>query len=243
MAPPTITIYGLEKSFGSSRVLNGVDLTLRASEINFIIGASGGGKSVLLKHLVGLLEPDCGGVWYDNQQMSGQSSSFWAQYRPKMALLFQDGALFDSLSVGQNVAFPLTLRGDKEKEAAKQAYERLEELGLAPSFHKRPSQLSAGERKRVALARALILEPELLLFDEPTTGLDPLLSQQVDDLIVEALKRTKATVVVVSHDIAATLNIAHHIAMIDQGRIILSGSPQDFKNTENQVVKEFLWQR
>ncbi len=241
MAAPAVKVRGLRKSFGPARVLNGVDLDLAPSKINFIIGQSGGGKSVLLKHLVGLLEPDGGEIWYDGRQMAGCPRREWDALRLKMALLFQDGALFDSMSVGENVAFPLWIRGLAGRaEAARRARARLKELDMAGAERFRPGDLSAGERKRVALARALIIEPEILFFDEPTTGLDPLLSAQVDDLIRLTLERGAATVVVVSHDIPATLTLAHHVAMIHDGRIILSGPPDVFRQSENPAVRQFL---
>lgn len=241
MAAPGIKIRGLFKSFGPASVLGGIDLELAPSKINFIIGQSGGGKSVLLKHLVGLLEPDGGEIWYDRRQMVGASPRDWKALRLKMALLFQDGALFDSMSVGENVGFPLWVRGLVNKsEAARRARARLRELDMETAFSFRPSDLSAGERKRVALARALMIEPEILFFDEPTTGLDPLLSEQVDDLIELTLSRTAATLVVVSHDIPATLRLAHHIGMIHEGRIILSGPPDVFKASNDPAVRQFL---
>ncbi len=241
MAAPSVRIRRLRKSFGQSAVLEGIDLDLAPGGINFIIGQSGGGKSVLLKHLVGLMAPDSGEIWYDGRQMAGASGREWDALRLKMALLFQEGALFDSMSVGENVAFPLWIRGlDGRGAAAGKARERLRELSMHKAFDFRPSDLSAGERKRVALARALIMEPEILFFDEPTTGLDPLLSDQVDDLIRLTLERGGATLVVVSHDIPATLSLAHHIAMIHEGRIILSGPPELFRRSEDPAVRQFL---
>ncbi|UQZ88579.1 ABC transporter ATP-binding protein [Deltaproteobacteria bacterium Smac51] len=241
MSAPTVKVRGLYKSFGPAKVLDGIDVDLAPSRINFIIGQSGGGKSVLLKHLVGLLEPDSGEIWYDSRQMVGRSRHDWDALRLKMALLFQDGALFDSMSVGENVSFPVWIRGLAAKEeAARRAKERLRELDMADAFNFRPSDLSAGERKRVALARALIMEPEVLFFDEPTTGLDPLLSEQVDELIKLTLERTGATLVVVSHDIPATLTLAHNIAMINNGRIILSGPPEVFRQSDDPAVRQFL---
>lgn len=241
MSAPTVTIKGLVKSFGATRVLSGINLVIHAARINFIIGQSGGGKSVLLKHLVGLLEPDRGEIWYGSKQMAGRPRNEWRQLRLKMALLFQEGALFDSMSVGENVAFPLWVHNRADSaEAARKAHGRLKELELDSAFDHRPSDLSAGERKRVALARALIMEPEILFFDEPTTGLDPLLSEQVDELILLTLERTGATIVVVSHDIPATLHLAHNVSMIFDGRIILSAPPEVFRQSEDPVIRQFL---
>lgn len=241
MAAPAIKVRGLTKSFGPAKVLDGLDVDLAASRINFIIGQSGGGKSVLLKHLVGLYQPDSGEIWYDGRQMAGRGGREWVSLRRRMALLFQDGALFDSMSVGENVAFPLWVRGQASPAAAaRRARERLAELDLGDAYGRRPGDLSAGERKRAALARALIMEPEILFFDEPTTGLDPLLSDQVDGLIKQTLERTGATLVVVSHDIPATLRVAHNIAMINGGKIILSGPPEAFRRSDDPAVRQFL---
>ena len=241
MSAPTIKVKDLHKSFGQAKVLNGVELEIQPSCINFIIGQSGGGKSVLLKHLVGLMEPDQGEIWYDRTQMAGAGPEAWHKLRKKLALLFQEGALFDSMSVGENVSFPIWVHGRAGRaQADQEARKRLDELGLGNTFDLRPSDLSTGEKKRVALARALIMEPEVLFFDEPTTGLDPLLSEQVDELILLTLERTKATIVVVSHDIPATLKLADNISMVYDGRIILSGPPEIFRQSEDPVVRQFL---
>ena len=241
MAAPLIRVQNLHKAFGPAKVLNGVSAEILPSRINFIIGQSGGGKSVFLKHLVGLIPPDQGEIWYDKRQMVGATAQMWGALRLRMALLFQDGALFDSMNVGENVAFPLWFhRRENHSRASEKARERLRELDMDKAFGYRPSDLSSGERKRVALARALVMDPEVLFFDEPTTGLDPLLSDQVDDLILLTLKRTGATVVVVSHDIPATLGLAHNIAMIHNGNIVLSGPPDVFRASENPVVRQFL---
>lgn len=241
MSAPTVKVRNLHKAFGPARVLDGVDVDILPSKINFVIGQSGGGKSVLLKNLVGLMTPDEGEIWYDGLQMAGGEPRKWRDLRMRLALLFQDGALFDSMSVGENVAFPLIFHGRaRPAEAGAEARRRLEELGLGGAFDSRTSELSAGERKRAALARALIMEPEIVFFDEPTTGLDPLLSEQVDELIKLTLERTRATLVVVSHDIAATLTLADNISMIYDGKIILSGPPDVFRQSGDPVVRQFL---
>lgn len=241
MTAPTVIIRNLSKNFHGTEVLDGVDLDIKSSRINFIIGQSGCGKSVLLKHMVGLLTPDTGEIWYDNKQVVGQGSRQWHALRMRSALLFQEGALFDSMSVGENVSFPLWFhKRATQGKAAALARQRLRELDMKEAFDHRPSDLSVGEKKRVALARALIMDPEILFFDEPTTGLDPLLSGQVDELIRVTSERTGATMVVVSHDIPATLSLAHHIAMIHEGRIVHSGSPEEFQRTSDPVVQQFL---
>lgn len=238
---PNIKIEKLAKSFGRELILDQLDLNIEAGLINFIIGQSGAGKSVLLKHLIGLMTPDQGQIYFDGRPMIGQDSKAWKNWRPKMGILFQDGALFDFMTVGQNVCFPLTVH-------RKMSYSRMEELARAQmkkldieaAFKHKVSALSTGERKRAALARALILEPDILFFDEPTTGLDPILSAQVDELILTTRKNTGATLVVVSHDIPATLALADKVAMVYQGRIWLDGPPDVFKTSADPVIHQFL---
>jgi phospholipid/cholesterol/gamma-HCH transport system ATP-binding protein len=241
MNPPEIRIEGLTRSFGPDRVLNGLTFTIQRGRVNFIIGRSGEGKSVLLKHLVGLYRPDKGHIWYDDRELGRLHSSELKALRRRIGLLFQDGALFDSMSAGQNVAFPIWFHGLSSLERANRIAQRLlEELGLSGAFHMNPGELSAGERKRVALARALIMEPDVLFFDEPTTGLDPILSSQVDELIMHARDNTGATVVVVSHDIAATLSLADQVTMLHRGQAILTGPPLAFKESLLEPVMDFL---
>ncbi|MDR2340437.1 MAG: ATP-binding cassette domain-containing protein [Deltaproteobacteria bacterium] len=234
-------VKGLTKSFGDNHVLRGLDLTLEPGKVNFIIGRSGGGKSVLLKHLTGLMTPDSGEVWYGDLDFFKAKRPQREAIRKGIGLLFQDGALFDSLSVVENVAFPVwyhrTLSPAKARE---RALSLLAELGLADSHDTPIAELSQGERKRVAIARALIMEPGILFFDEPTTGLDPLLSSQVDQLILEVRDRTQATVAVISHDIAATLTIADRVNLIHEGKVALSGTPEEFRASPIPVVREFI---
>jgi phospholipid/cholesterol/gamma-HCH transport system ATP-binding protein len=238
---PAIEIHDLKKRYGVQDVLKGVSFKILPERINFIIGRSGEGKTVILKHLTGLEKADSGEIWYDDLELSQASSKKLRELRLRMGLLFQDGALFDSLSVGENVAFPLWFHGRASaKVSHRKAEELLEGLGMAGSFVRQVASLSTGERKRVALARALIMEPEILFFDEPTTGLDPLLSYQVDELIASAQKTSGATVLVVSHDIAATLTLAHQVSMIHDGRIVASSSPAALKANPNPEVQKFL---
>jgi phospholipid/cholesterol/gamma-HCH transport system ATP-binding protein len=241
MAAPTIVVYNLKKKFGDQEVLKGVSFKILPKCINFLIGRSGEGKSVVLKHLTGLMKADEGEIWYDDLELATAQHKELQNLRFRMGLLFQDGALFDSLSVGENVAFPLWFHQKTSAKAAGQKAESLlEELGLAGSGSRKVVSLSTGERKRVALARALIMEPEILFFDEPTTGLDPLLSGQVDELISDVQKRTGATVVVISHDIAATLTLADQVSMIHDGKIIASSPPDVFRKNPSQEVQRFL---
>jgi phospholipid/cholesterol/gamma-HCH transport system ATP-binding protein len=241
MAPPKIIVKRLRKSFGVDEVLKGVTLSLHPSKINFIIGSSGGGKSVLLKHLTRLMIPDSGEIWYDDLELNTASGRDIRKLRVRMGLLFQEGALFDSMTVGENVSFPPWYhRRGRSKAVKKKALNLLGELGMEGSFDRRVGELSSGEKKRVALARCLIMDPEVLFFDEPTTGLDPILSGMVDELILDTQKRTGATVVVVSHDLAATLTIAHRVNFIHDGVTGLSGTPGDFAKSEIPAVREFM---
>ncbi|MDR1313786.1 MAG: ATP-binding cassette domain-containing protein [Deltaproteobacteria bacterium] len=238
---PEIRVRNLSKSFGANEVLKGVDVTLQAGRVNFVIGRSGGGKSVLLKHLTGLIAPDYGEIWYGNREISQGASKGLTELRRKMGLLFQEGALFDSLTVSENVAFPVWYhRTMRPAAAGKRVRALLSELGMEGRESARVSELSGGERKRVALARALIMEPKVLFFDEPTTGLDPILSTQVDSLILDTRDRTGATCVVVSHDIAAVLSIADQVSLIHEGRVILTGTPRDFRESRIPAVREFI---
>ncbi|MDR2353050.1 MAG: ATP-binding cassette domain-containing protein [Deltaproteobacteria bacterium] len=238
---PEIKVKDLWKKFGEDPVLKGVSLTILTGKINFIIGRSGGGKSVLLKHLTALLTPDSGEIWYDSLELGKAHKKDLFRLRQNMGLLFQDGALFDSLSVGENISFPVWFHKTlPAREAKKRTLLLLEELGLEGAYHQRVGALSGGEKKRVALARALILEPRVIFFDEPTTGLDPILSTQVDELIISVGKRTGATVVVVSHDLVATLTIADQVSLIHEGTVVLSGPPAVFQTSLLPSVREFL---
>jgi phospholipid/cholesterol/gamma-HCH transport system ATP-binding protein len=241
MDPPKIVVKDLYKSFGGDAVLKGLSLTIYSGKVNFIIGRSGGGKSVLLKHLVALLQPDSGEIWYDDLELGKAHKGELFSLRKRMGLLFQDGALFDSLSVGENISFPAWFhRTLNEKEALSRTRTLLSELGMTGAMDYRVGELSAGEKKRVALARALIMDPQVLFFDEPTTGLDPILSSQVDELIIATRKRTGATVVVISHDLSATMTISDCINLIHEGKVILSGTANDFRASTLPPVREFI---
>lgn len=222
-------------------VLNDLDLHIEASEINVIIGASGGGKSVLLKHIIGLLKPDSGEIYVDGVEITGLGEKAFLDVRKKFGMLFQDAALFDSMTVGENVAFPLkehTRLSQKEIDAVVER--KLSQVGLENVLKKTPSELSGGMRKRAGLARALALDPKIILFDEPTTGLDPIRCAAIDDLIVKTQRETGATCVVISHDIESTLRIGGRVAMLHQGKIIESGTPGEIKRSANPIVKEFI---
>lgn len=236
-----IEIIELYKSFNGQVVLNGLNLFIPKGKITVIIGRSGAGKSVLLKHIIGLLKPDRGRVIVEGTDIYALSPKDLTAFRRKFGFLFQGSALFDSLNVFENVAFPLlehTTYSMKEIEDI--VHKKLELVGLKGVDEKMPSELSGGMKKRVGLARAIALEPEIILYDEPTTGLDPIMTSAVDHLILEMQKRLQITSVVISHDIKSTFEIADQVAMINEGKIIEVGPPSEFRRSENPVVKNFL---
>ncbi|HWE27848.1 MAG TPA: ABC transporter ATP-binding protein [Polyangia bacterium] len=236
-----IQIRGLEKTFGTHKVLRGVDLDVERGHINVVIGGSGQGKSVLMKHLMGLLRPDAGHIWVDGEDVVGLNDVQLNELRRKFGMAFQYAALFDSLTVEQNVAFPLVEHTNKSKtEIHELVVKRLDSLGLRNIEKKFPAELSGGMRKRVGLARALILEPQILLYDEPTTGLDPVATKNVDDMIRDISIKTGVTSVVISHDMASTFRIADRISMLYDGKIAISATPDEFKKSQLPFVREFV---
>ncbi|MBW2037205.1 MAG: ABC transporter ATP-binding protein [Deltaproteobacteria bacterium] len=236
-----IKLIDIHKSFNGQKVLDGLNLEIEAGKITVIIGRSGGGKSVLLKHMIGLLKPDKGKVLIEGVDIAGLSDRELNDIRKNFGMLFQGAALFDSMTVGENVAFPLQEHTKlKQYEIDRIVEEKLLQVGLKDVTHKMPSELSGGMRKRVGLARALALDPKIILFDEPTTGLDPITSDAINCLIVETQRRTKATSVVISHDIQSTFKIADAVAMLYQGKIIESGAPDTVRSSRNPVLQQFL---
>ncbi len=236
-----IAIRSLFKSFNGQKVLNDLDLDIPESKITVVIGPSGTGKSVLLKHIVGLIKPDSGSIMIDGMDITGMDEVELNKVRKYFGVCFQDAALFDSMNVGENVGFPFVIHTDYSKEKIRHVVaELLKEVGLSGAEEKMPSQLSGGMKKRVGLARALAMNPKCLLFDEPTSGLDPVISRAIDMLIRQVQKRTGATSLVISHDIEGAFNLADYMAMIYRGRIVFKGSPEDFKNTEDPLVKQFI---
>ena len=236
-----IILENISKSFGKQKVLDNLDLTLESKKITFIIGQSGGGKSVLLKHMIGLVKPDSGRILVDDTDIATLNEAELNEIRKNFGMLFQDAALFDSMSVGENVAFPLKEhRRLPKKELQRIITEKLQQVGLTDVTGKMPSELSGGMRKRVGLARAIALDPKIILFDEPTTGLDPIMCDAIDRLIVETQKTTGATCVVISHDIESTFKIAHRVAMLYKGKIIAYGSPEDIQSSSNPVLRQFI---
>ncbi|MGB9735363.1 MAG: ABC transporter ATP-binding protein [bacterium] len=239
-----ITIKGLKKSFGNNLVLDGIDLNIESGKTTVIIGQTGCGKSVLIKHIIGLLKPDAGEVLVNGVDITKLKRRDFASILRNFGVLFQSSALFDSMTVGENVAFPLiehtNLPQSKIMEIVK---EKLAIVGLKGVEHLYPAELSGGMKKRVGLARAIALDPKVLIFDEPTTGLDPVMSDTIDNLIINTQKHLGVTSIVISHDIPGTFKIAHWIAMLYKGKVVLYGSPDDFKNTKDPIVRQFLERR
>ncbi len=236
-----IRLVNINKSFRSQQVLRDLNLIIPSGQTTVIIGRSGGGKSVLLKHIMGLMRPDSGEVWIDDEEINRLNQRNLYRVRKRFGMLFQEGALFDSMSVGENVAFPI--REHKKltpSEIEKLVSEKLALVGLRDIEDKMPSELSGGMRKRVALARAIALDPDILLFDEPTTGLDPIMTAAIDQLIVETQKRFQMTCVVISHDIQSVFRIAHNIFMLYEGKIIEGGTPEIFRQSTNKIIQDFL---
>lgn len=237
-----IEVKNIKKSFGTQKVLGGIDLHIPKGKITVIIGRSGEGKSVLLKHLMGLIRPNSGEVKVNGVNILALTEYELLQTRKKFGMLFQHAALFDSMDVFKNIAFPLYEHStSSESEIKKRVYELIGLVGLKENvLPKYPSELSGGMRKRVGLARAIALKPEVLLYDEPTTGLDPIMTDVVNHLILDTQKKLGITTVVISHDIPATFSIADKIAMLHEGKILLEGSAEDFKDTSNKIVAGFL---
>ncbi len=237
-----IEISGLHKSFGSKDVLRGIDLEISGGEALAIIGKSGCGKSVLLKHIVGLLQPDKGYVKIDGQDINKISQKALYKIRRNFGFLFQGAALFDSLSVEENVGLPLVENdtGISEKDLQKRISEKLELVGLPGIEKLKPSELSGGMRKRVGLARALITDPEFILYDEPTTGLDPVMSDSIDDLMKEVNEKMKVTTIMITHDMFSVKTIADKIVMIHEGKVYFNGAPDDLSNTKDVVLENFI---
>ncbi|HAR97290.1 MAG TPA: ABC transporter ATP-binding protein [Deltaproteobacteria bacterium] len=241
MEETVIRVLDLYKSFNSHRVLDGINLEIERGKITVIIGKSGGGKSVLMKHLIGLMKPDRGEIWIDGVEITRLKERELNKVRRKFGMLFQEAALFDSMNVMENVEFPLREHTSMPlKEIRRTADDRLREVGLLGFGDKMPSELSGGMKKRVGLARALALDPEMILFDEPTSALDPIISLTIQDLIKETQMLLKKTYVVISHDIAGMFRIADKVAMLYEGKIIAFGTPEEVKTNPDEAVQEFL---
>ena len=241
-AVPKIAVSGVEKSFGSKRVLDGIDLTCGTGESLVVIGGSGTGKSVLIKCILGIMRPEAGSVRIDGIETVGLSRAARATLMRKFGMLFQGSALFDSLRVWENVAFGLVQgRGMAARQAREIALEKLASVGLGPDVAMlSPAELSGGMQKRVALARAIAAEPEILFFDEPTTGLDPIMADIINNLIIDCVRGLGATAISITHDMVSARKIADRIAMLHQGRIIWQGPTADIDRSGNPYVDQFV---
>jgi len=237
-----IRTEGLTKSFKTNHVLKGVSIEIPEKSLCAVIGQSGTGKSVLFKTIIGMIKPDAGRVWFRDRELTAMRKDELMETRRAFGYAFQNAALFDSMTVGENLAFPLreVLRIKKESEISKRVGELLEWIELPGIESKRPDELSGGMRKRVGVARALIMKPEVLFFDEPTTGLDPVLAETINNLVQRVHRELGITCIMITHDIPAAFRIAGTIFFLDQGDIIARGSPEEVSKSEHQMVKDFI---
>ncbi len=236
-----IKIVGLKKYFGPKRVLDGVNLDIERGKITVIIGRSGEGKSVLIKHIIGLLRPDEGQILLEGQEITAMREKEFNEVRKRFGMLFQGAALFDSMTVGQNVGFPLKEHTDlSDEDIMKVVGEKLRRVGLTGVENLMPAELSGGMKKRVGLARAIVMDPEIVLFDEPTTGLDPIMSDSIADLVLDTQRSLKTTYILITHDIPFTYKIADKIAMLHEGRIVQEGTVDEMKRNQDPMVRQFL---
>ncbi len=239
--PPMIAVRGLKKRIGAQEILRGVDLSVASGETLVIIGRSGGGKSVLLKNLIGLMQPNEGDIWIDGQSIIGLSERQLASVRRKVGILFQGGALFDSMTVEENMAFPLHEAGERDHAViAQKIAEMLEVIELEGQQKKMPVNLSGGMKKRVGLARAIINRPSCILYDEPTAGLDPVVSDSINRLIRRLQERYHVTSVVVTHDMKSAFHVGDRIAYLHEGRIYFSGTPEEIQTSPDPLIQDFL---
>jgi len=236
-----IDVRGLAKQLGGQEILRGVDLTVAKGETLVIIGRSGGGKSVLLKHLIGLMLPDAGEIWIDGENITGLTERQLAPIRLKIGILFQGGALFDSMTVEENIAFPLAEAGERDPEKiGEKVREMLEVIELEGEEKKMPVNLCGGMKKRVGLARSIIRRPSCVLYVEPTAGLDPGVSDSINRLIRRLQKRFGVTSIVVTHDMKSAFHIADHIAYLHEGRIYFYGAPQELEASADPLIQDFM---
>jgi phospholipid/cholesterol/gamma-HCH transport system ATP-binding protein len=236
-----IRFDNVSKSFGSLKVLDGVSFEIRRGTAFCILGRSGTGKSVTLRHLIGLIKPDSGRIFVEGQEISGLNSRQLSRIRMKMGFLFQYSALFDSISVGENVAFPLRRHTRlSEDEIRRRASDLLARVGLEGVYDKWPADISGGMRKRAGLARAMALDPPILLVDEPSSGLDPVTSAEIDELLHDLKTREGTTLVVVTHNIPSARRIGDTLALLHQGRILAQGSAAELENSPHPLVRNFM---
>ena len=237
-----IEVRQLQKSFGTQKILDEVNLRIDSGESAVIIGRSGGGKSVLLKHLIGLLQPEAGDVFVDNENITRMNERQLLRVREKFGMVFQGAALFDSMTVAENVGFPLARKKKKYTpgEISKRVAAALEMVDLPGTQNKKPAELSGGMRKRVGLARAIIYEPQIILYDEPTTGLDPIVSDSIDQLIIRVRDQLKVTSVVVTHDMRSARRVGNRVFMLHEKKIYASGEPEAFFASTDAIVRQFI---
>lgn len=238
---PMVAVHQLKKRLGDEEVLRGVDLEVSQGETLVIIGRSGGGKSVLLKNIIGLMKPDSGTIWIAGENITGMSERQLGGIREKVGILFQSGALFDSMTVEDNIAFPLIEAGMRDINAVRgRVNEMLEVVELEGENAKMPENLSGGMRKRVGLARAIIRRPSCVLYDEPTSGLDPVVSDSINRLIRRLQRRFGMTSIVVTHDMQSAVHVGDHIAYLHEGRIYFYGTPDELKCCQDSIIQDFL---
>ncbi len=238
---PMIAVRDLAKKIAGQEILRGIDLTVAKGETLVIIGRSGGGKSVLLKHLIGLMQPDAGEIWIDGQNIIGLSERKLAAIRRKVGILFQGGALFDSMTVEENISFPLREAGERDPKVIRERVnEMLEVIELEGEQKKMPVNLSGGMKKRVGLARSIIRRPSCVLYDEPTSGLDPVVSDSINKLIRRLQERFHVTSIVVTHDMKSAFHLADHIAYLHEGRIYFYGTSREFEISVDPLLQDFL---
>lgn len=235
-----IKIRGLHKSFARKKVLGGLDLDIERGKVTTIIGASGSGKSVLFKHIIGLIKPDQGSILVDGEDITRLGERDLYRIVLKFGMVFQSGALFDSLSVGENVAFGLMHAKDRTGSIADTVALSLHQVGLPDIAQLMPSELSGGMKKRVAIARAIAKDPEIIMYDEPTTGLDPIMADIINDLIIKVSTARKITSIVITHDMVSAFKISDKIAVLYDGRIIESGAANDIRRSANPFVRQFI---
>lgn len=238
---PCIRLVNVAKAFDAQPVLRGVNINFPPGKVTVVLGPSGSGKSVMLKHIIGLLHPDAGEVWFGETRVDTLSERQMTAVRRRIGFLFQMGALFDSMNVRENIEFPLQEHTSLSAAERRERVEAmLEMVGLPGILHKMPAELSGGQRKRVALARAIVLEPTAILYDEPTTGLDPIRSDVINELILKLQDVLEPTSIVVTHDLTSAFKVADHLIMLHAGRIHLEGTAQDFRQSTDPIVQRFL---
>jgi phospholipid/cholesterol/gamma-HCH transport system ATP-binding protein len=243
-ASVAVRLDGVSKSFGTRRVLDNVSFEVAAGSGFVILGRSGTGKSVTLRHIIGLMRPDAGRVFVESDEISALSGPELSRVRRKIGFLFQSAALFDSISVGENVAFPLRRHTDlNDTDITSRAREKLAAVGLPDEFDKMPGALSGGMRKRAGLARALALDPKILLVDEPSAGLDPITADEIDTLLFELKREQGATLIVVTHNIPSARKLGDELLMLHEGRIAAQGTPAELDGSSNEMVRAFMTSR